>query len=224
MPHSVLIVDDHKILRDGIKAILERSTDFLVVGEAENGTDAVRLCRKLQPDLVVMDLGLPGMNGVEATTQIVRRCPRTKVMILTISADEASLMTAFRSGARAYVVKKASGADLLDALRIVSQGGSYLSSEVSDLVMGRIQRGELDTKTLGPLDSLSPRERQVLQLVAEGKTSKEIANILELGVQTVRTYRKTLMKKLGVTNVAMLTQIAISAGYTQATAPTNEHE
>jgi len=217
MPYSVVLVDDHKILREGIKAILDRGPDFRVVAEAADGSDAVRLCKKLQPDLVVMDLGLPGMNGVEATTEIVQHCPHTKVMILTIYVDETKMVAAFRSGARAFVLKKASAADLLDALRIVSKGGSYLSSEVSDLVLSRIQRSDPDNQeNAGPLERLSPRERQILHLVADGKTSKDIANILELGPETVRSYRKALMKKLGVNNSAMLTQIAIAAGHTSA--------
>jgi DNA-binding NarL/FixJ family response regulator len=217
MPYSVVLVDDHKILREGIKAILDRGADFRVVAEAADGSDAVRLCKKLQPDLVVMDLGLPGMNGVEATTEIVQHCPHTKVMILTIYVDETKMVAAFRSGARAFVLKKASAADLLDALRIVSKGGSYLSSEVSDLVLSRIQRSDPDgQENTGPLERLSPRERQILHLVADGKTSKDIAIILELGPETVRSYRKALMKKLGVNNSAMLTQIAIAAGHTSA--------
>jgi DNA-binding NarL/FixJ family response regulator len=127
-------------------------------------------------------------------------------------------MAAFRSGARAFVVKKASAADLLDALRIVSQGGSYLSSEVSDLILPRIQgSGPDDQQPLGPLERLSLRERQILHLVADGKSSKEIANTLELSVQTIRSYRKALMRKLGVNNTATLTQIAIAAGHTRDT-------
>jgi DNA-binding NarL/FixJ family response regulator len=223
MPYGVLLVDDHKILRDGIKAILERTTEFHVVGEAENGIDAVKICKKIQPDLVLMDIGLPGMNGIEATTEIVRCCPSTHVMILTIYDDENTVVAAFRAGARAFLVKKASSADLLDALRTVSRGGSYLSPDVSDHLLTRIQRGDLDAKqTSGPLDRLSRREEQVLRLLAEGKTSKDIAIMLDLGLQTVRTYRKTLMKKLGVNNIASLTQVALTAGLTGWASPTRE--
>lgn len=215
MPYSVLLVDDHKIMRDGIKTILERTPDFRVVGEAENGSDAVSLTRKLHPDLVLMDIGLPGMNGIEATTEVLRHCPSSRVMMLSMYDDENSVVAAFRSGARAFLLKKASSSDLLDALRAVSKGGSYLSSQVSDHLLTRIQRGDLEAKSvLGPLENLSPREQQVLRLVAEGKTSKDIAVMLDLGLQTVRTYRKTLMKKIGVTNIAGLTQVALAAGVT----------
>ena len=213
MPYSVLLVDDHKILRDGIKAILERSDEFLVVGEAGDGTHAVRICKKIHPDLVLMDIGLPGMNGIEATSEIVRYCPRTKVMILTMFDDENSVVAAFRAGVRAFLLKKVSAADLLDALKTVSKGGSYLSPEVSDRLLTRIQQSDLDARQIrGPLDRLSPREQQVLRLVAAGKTSKDIATMLELKLQTVRTYRKTLMKKIGVRSVAGLTQVALRAG------------
>ena len=219
MPHSVLLVDDHKIMREGIRSLLERSSDFRVAGEAENGTDAVQLARKLQPDLVLMDIGLPGMNGIEATTEVIRHCAATKVVILSMYDDEHSVVAAIRSGARAFILKKASSGDLLDALRTVAKGGSYLSSQVSDHLLSRIQRGDLESKTSSKLDCLSPREVQVLRLVAEGRTSKEIAGMLELGLQTVRTYRKTMMRKIGVANVAGLTQVALSAGLTGWTQP-----
>ncbi len=215
MPHSVFLVEDHKIVRDGLKTIIERYPEFRVIGEAEDGSSAIGLCKKLHPDVVIMDIGLPGLNGIEATTEIIRYCPNTKVMILSMYDDENSVVAAFRSGARAFLLKKASSGDLLDALRAVSKGGSYLSSQVSDHLLTRIQRGDLEARALpGPLDALSPREQQVLRMVAEGKTSKDIAVMLNLGLQTVRTYRKTLMKKIGVTNIAGLTQVALSAGLT----------
>ena len=127
MASSVLLVDDHKIMRDGIKAILTRTTEFDVVGEAENSEDALDICRTLRPDIVLMDIGLPGLNGIETTTEILRRFPQVKVMILSMYDDEHSVVSAIRSGARAFVLKKASEIDLLDALRTVAKGGSYLS-------------------------------------------------------------------------------------------------
>jgi DNA-binding NarL/FixJ family response regulator len=219
MPFSIVLVDDHKLVRDGVRTILERGAEFRVVGEAESGSDAVALCRKAPPDLVLMDIGLPGMNGIEATTELLRHCPAVKVVILSMYDDENSVVSAIRSGARAFVLKKASSAELLDALRIVAQGGSYLSSQVSDRLLARIQRGDLDTHDRSPLEALSPRELQVLRLVAQGKTSKDIAALLDLGLQTVRSYRKTMMKKLGVNNVAGLTQLALAAGLTHWNKP-----
>lgn len=217
MSFQVLIVDDHKIMRDGIKAILRHSDDFEVMGESDNGTDAVQICKNKRPDIILMDIGLPGLNGIETTTEILRHYPDAKIVILSMYDDEHSVVSAIRSGARAFVLKKASdNNDLLDALRTVAKGGSYLSSQVSDRLLKRIQKGDLDAKpAASALEHLSPRELQVLRLVAEGKTSKEIAVMLDLGLQTVRGYRKTMMKKLGVTNVAGLTQIALAAGVTR---------
>jgi len=220
MRYEVLLVDDHKIMRDGIKAILKHSEEFQVVGESESGADAVQICKRSRPAIVLMDIGLPGLNGIEATTEILRHCPETKIIILSMYDDEHSVVSAIRSGARAFVLKKASDNDLLDALRTVAKGGSYLSPQVSDRLLSRIQRGDLEAKQVpSALEGLSPRELQVLRLVAEGKTSKEIAVMLDLGLQTVRSYRKTMMKKLGVNNVAGLTQLALSAGLTRFHAP-----
>jgi DNA-binding NarL/FixJ family response regulator len=207
------------LVRDGVRTILERGSEFHVVGEAENGPDAVQLCKTSPPDLVLMDIGLPGMNGIEATTELLRYCPTVKVVILSMYDDENSVVSAIRSGARAFVLKKASSGELLDALRTVARGGSYLSSQVSDRLLSRIQRGDIDAHNRSPLESLSPRELQVLRMVAEGKTSKDIAELLDLGLQTVRSYRKTMMKKLGVNNVAGLTQFALAAGITHWNKP-----
>lgn len=216
MAYDVLLVDDHKIMRDGIKAILKHTDEFHVAGEAENGTDAVQFCRKTRPDIILMDIGLPGLNGVETTQEILRHFPDARIIILSMYDDEHSVVSAIRAGARAFVLKKASDSDLVDALRTVAKGGSYLSPQVSDRLLTRIQRGDLEAKPAdSALDGLSPRELQVLRLVAEGKTSKEIAVLLDLGLQTVRSYRKTMMKKLNVNNVAGLTQLALSAGLTQ---------
>lgn len=214
MAHTVLLVDDHKILRNGIQAILERTGEFRVVGEAEEAVDALRQCKKHHPELVLMDVSLPGLNGVEATSEILKHCPETRIIILSMYDDEPTVVGAIRSGARGYVLKKASDHDLLEAMRAVARGATYLSPEVCGWVVSRVQRGdEGDAAPAGSaLSRLTPREKQVLRMVAEGKTSKEIAVLLDLGLHTVRTYRKTMMKKLAVNNVAGLTQIALAAG------------
>jgi len=215
MPFDVLLVDDHKIMRDGIKAILSRTDEFRVAGEAENGPDAVQFVKQRKPDVVLMDIGLPGLNGVETTAEILRYHPECKIVILSMYDDENNVVSAIRSGARAFILKKASDADLLEALRMVARGGAYLSPQVSDRLLTRIQKGDLESRQASSaLDGLSPRELQVLRLVAEGNTSKQIAVILDLQEQTVRSYRKTMMKKLGVNNVAGLTQLALSTGLT----------
>lgn len=212
-PYEVLLVDDHKIMRDGIKAILRHAEDFRVIGETETGVEAVQLCRRSKPDVIVMDIGLPGLNGIETTQEILRYFPEAKIVILSMYDDEHSVVGAIRAGARAFVLKTASDEDLIEALRTVAVGGSYLSPQVSDCLLHRIRRDGVEARhaPLG-LDGLAPRELQVLRMVAEGKTSKEIAILLDLGLQTVRSYRKTMMKKLGVNNVAGLTQLALSAG------------
>src|SRR5580700_8160290 len=159
MPLDVLLVDDHKIMRDGIKAILSRSEEFCVVGEAENGTDAVQFCRRLRPQIVLMDIGLPGLNGVETTQEILRFHPECKIVILSMYDDENSVMGAIRAGARAFVLKRASDMDLVEALRMVAAGGIYLSPQVSDQLLLRIQKGDLGARQAhSALEVLSPRE------------------------------------------------------------------
>ena len=197
MAFSVLLVDDHKIMRDGIKAILRQNADFAVSGETDNGTDAVQMAKQLRPDIVLMDIGLQGLNGIEATTEILRHCPDIRVVILSMYDDEHSVVSAIRSGARAFVLKKASDSDLVDALRTVGKGGSYLSPQVSDRLLNRIQRGDLESKPMpAVLEALSPRELQVLRMVAEGKTSKDIAVMLDLGLQTVAGYEADAIREI----------------------------
>ena len=214
MPYRVLIVEDHKIMRDGIRALLDRGGEFIVAGEAESGTEAIQICTEIHPDVVLMDIGLPGLNGVDATTELLRNCPNAKVIILSMYDDEESVVSSIRAGARGYVVKRASSGDLLEALRAVARGSSYLSPNVSERLLSRIRRGE-ETETAGRhplLSQLTPREFQVLGMIVEGKASKEIAVTLSLGVETVRSYRKTMMKKLNVNNVAGLIRVALAAG------------
>lgn len=216
MPFDVLLVDDHKIMRDGLKAILRHSDEFRVVGEAGNGADAVRLVKHLKPDLVLMEIALPGLNGVETTAEIIRAHAPSKIVILSMYDDENSVIGAIRSGARAFVLKRASDNDLLEALRTVAGGGAYLSPQISGRLLSCIEKGDVEPRTEPSiLTGLSPRERQVLRMVAEGQTSKEIAVMLDLREQTVRSYRKTMMKKLGVDNIAGLTQLALSTGLTR---------
>ena len=224
MPFDTLLVDDHKIMRDGIKAILKHHADFRVVGEAESGQEAIQFLKRTPTDVVVMDIGLPDLNGIETTGEVLRYSPEARVVILSMYHDEDSVMGSLRAGARAFVLKNASETDLMDALRTVARGGTYLSPQVSDGLLRRLQNGNLETKTQGPvIEGLSPRELQVMRMVAEGKTSKEIAVLLDLGLQTVRSYRKTMMKKLGVNNVAGLTQVALAAGITHLPDPPMKH-
>jgi DNA-binding NarL/FixJ family response regulator len=213
MPVDVLLVEDHQVVRDGIRAILDRAEEFRVVGAVASGGEAVRFCLAHAPDLVLMDLSLPGLNGIDATMEILRHHPECRVVVLSMYDDENSVVNAIRAGARGFVLKKASQLDLLEALRAVAAGGSYLSPEVSERLVHRMQaqdRGELGQPL--ELQRLSPREVQVLRLVGEAKSSREIADLLMLEVETIRSYRKSLMKKLGARNAAQLTRIALEAG------------
>jgi DNA-binding NarL/FixJ family response regulator len=210
---DVLLVDDQTIMRDGISSLLNCAKEFRVVGEAANGADAVRFTNQLRPHIVLMDIGLPGLNGIEATQEILRGHSGSKVVILSMYDDEKLVVGAIRAGARGFILKQASGMNLLQALRFVAAGGIYMSPEVSGHLLSRIQKGDLESQGPQPvLDLLSTRELQVLRLVAEGKSSKEAATLLGLSDQTVRSYRKTMMRKLNVHNVAALTQLALSTG------------
>ncbi len=214
--YSILLVDDHQIMRDGLRTMLEATEEFHVVGEAETGGHAVALAARLRPQLVIMDLSLPGMNGIEATVELLRESPDSRVVILSMYDDESSVVQAMRSGARGFVLKKASQADLLSALRTVARGGTYLSPEVSDKFLECVRKGDFSRRGSSVLSVLTPRELQVARLIAEGKSSKEIAASLNLSVETIRGYRKTLMRKLGVSNVAALTQLAVAEGLTRS--------
>lgn len=216
-PLSLMLVDDHKIMRDGLKAILRHSDAYTVISEAESGREAVEICRNQPPDIVIMEIGLAGLNGIEATTEILREFPELKIIILSMYDDEHSVVSAIRSGARGFVLKRASDSEFVDALNTVAKGGFYLSPQVSHHFLRRMQEGVFESKPASSVvDLLSPREVQVLRSVSEGKTSKEIATLLDLSIQTVRSYRKSILKKLGVNNAAGLTQIAIAAGITRS--------
>jgi len=211
--YRLLIVEDHRIMREGIRTLVERTGEVDVVGEAENGADAIRMCRELQPDLVLMDVGLPDLNGVEATRELLRQHPLTGVVILSMYDDEETVISSVRAGARGYVVKRASSVELLEALRVVARGGSYLSPDVSSRLLSRIRQGEPETlRQSSATPHLTGREIQVLRLIVSGKSNKEVAGTLDIGVETVRSYRKSLMKKLKVKNVAGLIQAAVAAG------------
>jgi DNA-binding NarL/FixJ family response regulator len=207
MSYSVVLVDDHQVLRDAMKEILLRNLDFQVLGEAGSGPEAIQVCRQFNPDLVVMDISLPGMNGIEATGELARHCPRARVLMLSMYDDEDSVMAAVRAGAKGFVLKKACATDLVDAMRTVARGGTYFGAQVSDRLFAGVQVGRARAAARGSQESLSPREQQVLRLVVEGKSNKEVATLLNLEVHTVRSYRKTMMAKLGASNVAELIQV-----------------
>lgn len=212
MTVTVVMVDDHKAVRDGLRAVFARDPEIRVVGEANDAVEAVPLCRQLQPDLVLMAIGLPGTNGIALTAEILGVCPRTKVAIFSIHDDEDSIMAAIRAGVRGFILKESPAQEILGAIRKVAAGGTYLSTHASDHLLARMQRSDAPDEPVPEIDSLSPRELQVLRLVAEGKSSKEVAVALSLEHNTIRSYRKSMMTKLAVSNLAQLLEAAQGAG------------
>lgn len=213
MPLSVLIVDDHRIFREGVRNLLQQSTDFHVVAEAGDVEQAIALAAAHRPDLIVLDLNLGETDGLSAIAPIRSRSPLSKVLVLSMNDNELVVSHALQLGARGFVLKKASSEDLRLALKAVVAGGIYLSPEVSESIVRRMQPGTARKRSVvAGLDTLSPREFEVLELVADGKTSKDVAELLNLQVETVRTYRKSIMRKLGVNHVAGLVSVAMQSG------------
>ncbi len=213
MPQSVLIVDDHRILREGLRNLLQQGGDFEVAAEAGDVEEAVELAGLHQPDIVLLDLHLGETDGLTAIVPIRLRSPLSRVLVLSMNDDEQVVRRSLQMGARGFVLKKASSDDLLLALKAVAAGGIYLSPEVSEAIVQRAQpTGSRRRPVLQGLESLSPREMEVLELVVDGKTSKDVADLLHLQVETVRTYRKSLMRKLGVKGVAGLVSLAVQQG------------
>ena len=204
----VLVADDHTILRDGIRSLLDEDPKIVVVGEAENGQAAVKMACQLEPDVVLMDIAMPILNGLEATRQIKRDLPRVKVLILSMYDDDAYIQQALTYGAMGYILKDASASELLSAIYTVHKGEAVLSPPITRLVIEDYLRwGGLQNK--GTDNSISPREHEVLQLIAEGYSNKEIAKILSISIKTVQTHRANLMKKLDLHDSGDLIKYAI---------------
>lgn len=206
----VLLADDHQLFRAGIRALLQTLDDVEVVAEAADGHEALRLATQHRPDVVLMDIMMPSLNGFDAAARITRACPRVRVIILSMNADEDSVLKTLRAGAVGYLVKTADPAELGLAIRAAARGERFLSSAVSQHVVAACL-GRID-KEATSLERLTPRQREVLQLVAEGHTTKEIARKLDIGVKTAEAYRGELMKVLDIHDVASLTRYAIRTG------------
>ena len=208
----VLVADDHAVMRQGLRALLAETRDILIVGEASNGREALKRAAELQPDVVIMDLSMPDMNGLEATRALCARRPETRVVILSMHADAEYLFRAFQAGATGYLLKESAVGEIIDALRAVRAGKRYIGAGISadDVLTSEV----LDAKG-SPLDSLSARERQVLQLVVEGHSSAEIGALIQLSPKTVESYRSRLMKKIGVRDFPALVKFAIQHGLTR---------
>ena len=208
----VLLADDHIVMRAGLRALLDRQPNLEVVGECENGRETVELAGSLRPDVVVMDVGMPGLNGIEATKTIVDRHSSPAVVILSMHADESYVMRALKAGARGYLLKDSAAADLIGAIQAVSQGKSFFSPKVSrilaeDYVRVLKQKGDVDT-----YDLLTGREREILQLLAEGKANKEVATALNISPYTVETHRSQVLQKLNLHTPAELVLYAVRKG------------
>ncbi len=208
----VLIADDHTIVRQGLRAILESERDIEVVGEAADGREAVRKVSSLRPDAIVLDISMPKMNGLEATERIVHESPRTKVVALTMHSSEEYLYSLFKAGAKGYLLKESASSELVEAIRVVRAGGTYLHPSISTRMVDEFLKGPDPRVRAGSLDGLTTRECEILKFVAEGHTSKEIAALLDLSVKTIEAHRTRIMEKLRIHNVAGLTRYAISRG------------
>ena len=209
MPIQVLLADDHQIVRQSLKVLLEKE-GLKIVGEASNGQEAVRIAESMHPDVAVLDVSMAVLNGIDAAKEIQKVSPQTKTIFLTVHDEDPYLLDALRVGAKGYVVKTHAAENLVQAIREASRGGVYLSPEVSRAVVQAYQN-----KTELSSEPLSPRERQVLQLIAEGKTTKEVAGVLNISVKTAETHRTRIMEKLDIHETAGLVRYSIRRGLVQ---------
>lgn len=213
MSIRILLVDDHQIMRDGLRAILASEETFEIVGEAENGREAAAMASTLVPDVIIMDIGMPDLNGVEATRQVKADNPRVKVIALSMYADRGYVLGILEAGASGYVLKTGAYDELHRAVQAVAQGKNYLSPDITQMVVDAQVRAQSEGSTSAE-PSLGPREREIVQLLAEGRTSPEIARRLHISTRTVETHRRNIMKKLDLHSVAELTKFAIREGLT----------
>jgi two-component system NarL family response regulator len=212
----VMLADDHKILREALRGVLAKEDDIEVVAEAGDGFEAMRLAREHAPDVLVMDIGMPGMGGIDATRRLAAECPGTRILALSTFMDRSMVLQMLEAGASGYVVKSAGSEELLRGIRSVARNNTYLSPEIAAAVVDSVRGKKLPAATPGRKDLLGRREREVLALLAEGKTSSEIADTLHIATSTVEVHRRNIMRKLGLHSVAELTKYAIRSGLTSA--------
>ncbi|MEO1081323.1 MAG: response regulator transcription factor [Pseudomonadota bacterium] len=213
MPATVVLVDDHRLVREGLRSVLADAPDVEVVGEADNGRDSITLVRQLKPSIIVMDVTMPDLNGIDATSKIGELGLDTKVLALSGHKEESFIKGMLQAGASGYLLKDCASEELLIAIRALADGGMYVSPGVANLVVGDYV-AHLSGSATAEKDVLSTREREVLQLISEGVTTAQIAERLSLSVKTVETHRKNVMDKLGVRNIAGLTKYAVRHGLT----------
>jgi len=211
MSTTIVLADDHNVVRQGLRALLEGEPDLSIVGEASNGLEAVELAERLRPNVLVVDVMMPGLNGLEVTREVTQRSPQTRVIVLSMHANEAYVLEALKNGAVGYVLKDSCADELVRAVRQASTYRYYLSSPLSErAIAAYVQRAQ--KTSMEPYDTLTTREREVLQLAAEGHTSAEIAGRLFISARTVETHRANLMHKLGLTNQTDLVRYALRRG------------
>lgn len=214
MSITLFLADDHGVVREGLRLLLETQPDFQVLDEASNGREAIHKIIQECPDIAILDIAMPELNGIEVTQQIRESCPATQVIILSMHSSSGHIARALQAGARGYVLKSSVGAELVDAVRTVQVGRRYLSEKISNHIVDDYLRQLEASEGDSPLAHLSPREREVLQLVVEGKSSVQIASLLSLSPNTVDTYRSRLMQKLGLEDLPSLVKFAIQHGLT----------
>ncbi len=214
---QVLLADDHTVVRQGLRALLDAQPDIAVIGEADNGRQAVKLARKMLPDVVVMDIAMPNMNGLEAARQLAREVPTARLLVLSSYDDDEYVTQVIRAGARGYLLKQTAATDLMQAVREVSKGKQFFSPIISRRL---VFDGRHNVATNGNIArSLTSREMEVLQLIAEGKANKQIAGELNISIKTVEKHRQQVMNKLGIHDIAGLTRYAISKGIVEGAPP-----
>jgi DNA-binding NarL/FixJ family response regulator len=212
MKNRILIAEDHNLLRQGLRSLISTLPDFEVIGECKDGKEAVRLALTLSPVVILMDLSMPGLNGIEATAQIKRRLPEIKVVALTSYKTDEYVREALRAGADGYILKDASYDELVMALRSVVGGKKFLSPDVSGHLVDNYLNGNRPETKTAPWDKLTARERSILKLIAEGRTNRATAEFLNVSPKTVEKHRANLMRKLGLRNVSELTLVALESG------------
>jgi DNA-binding NarL/FixJ family response regulator len=208
----LLIGDDHTIVRHGLRKILEEKPEWQVIGEAGDGREAVRQALALKPDIAILDIGMPLLNGIDATAQIVRRLPDVKVLILSMHSQEAYVSRALQAGAKGYLLKDSAGKDLITAIATMATGKSFFSPAIAKLMLDDYVRRVTETQVIDRYESLSEREREIFQLIAEARSNKEIAELLGISVATVETHRARILEKLGVHSAAELVLYAVRRG------------
>lgn len=210
---KIVLADDHKIVRDGLRSLIEQESDMEIVAEVEDGREAIKAIGETSPDVVIMDVAMPNLNGVDATRRITSEYPSVKVIALSMHSDKRFVAEMLKAGSRGYLVKDCAFEELVRAIRTTATGATYLSPSITGVIMGDYVR-QLSGEQTYKSDVLSPREREVLQLIAEGNTTKEVASCLHVSVKTIETHRQHIMKKLHLRSIAELTKYAIREGLT----------